>query len=111
MNKPTKQQFDDVPNCIRQAFSTRPFVNLPELSEMLQMDVKTLRKHISGGSLTFRTKGTGLVHRHRIFSFQDVANFLERLNNPILPLSENRIRVPRRRVSVGSATRAKRLYL
>lgn len=74
----TKPDVSNLPDVIRQAFYGRAALTLPEVAKVLEMDVKTLRKHVAAGDISFRIKGTGPSHVHRVFSILDVERFLSR---------------------------------
>lgn len=68
----------DIPSQILDAFQQRAFLGIPQLAPLLDMDIKTLRKHIAAGELVGRYKGTGTIQRTRVFTLADVVKFLRR---------------------------------
>jgi hypothetical protein len=74
--------YDDLPATIEAAFSGRTMLSAKELAAVLEMDPKTLRKHIENGDIAGRFKGTGRIRRHRVFTIADVAKFFRRPPEP-----------------------------
>lgn len=64
-----------VPDKVRAAFQDRSTLTVPELARSMEMDVKTLRRHIRDGQMPCHLKGTGSVRRHVVFTLSDVAAF------------------------------------
>lgn len=69
-------RYENLPEAIRQAFAEQALLPSPRIAKLLGMDLKTLRKHRENGDITARIKGTGRVHRHWVYSIDDVARFL-----------------------------------
>ncbi len=69
---------DAVPPTIEAAFSVHAMLGTQQVARLLEMDVKTLRKHIGAGELVGRLKGLGRKRRHRVFTLSDVTRFLNR---------------------------------
>lgn len=74
--------FDDLPATVQEAFQGRTMLTAKELASLLEMDPDTLRRHIKNGDIKGRTKGTGRVRRHWVFTIADVANYLRRTETP-----------------------------
>jgi hypothetical protein len=74
--------FDDLPATVQAAFQGRTMLTAKELASLLEMDPDTLRRHIKNGDIKGRTKGTGRVRRHWVFTIADVANYLRRTEAP-----------------------------
>lgn len=68
-----------IPAHIAEAFAGHATLGMPAVVSLLEMDVKTLVRHCDGGDIGFRYKGTGRLHRRRVFTLADVMGFLTRL--------------------------------
>ena len=67
-----------LPEPILAAFAGRTTLGIPELAPLLDMDVKTLRRHIEAGELVGRLKGTGRRRHHGRFCLADIERFWNR---------------------------------
>src|SRR5262245_19377179 len=68
---------DMLPQMVLDAFEGRATLTVPELCRAMEMDAKTLRKHIAAETLPVHVKGTGVARRHYVCTLPDVAAFYE----------------------------------
>jgi hypothetical protein len=80
---------DDLPETVRTAFAERTLLGAPEVARLLEIDPKTLRRHIANGDISFRVKGFGRVKPRRVFTITDIAKFLQ----PQLPISPQQMKM------------------
>jgi hypothetical protein len=73
--------YDDLPDAVRMAFSNRAVLSAPEIARLLEMDPKTLRRHLARGDITARQKGFGNICRRWVFTIADVAKYLRRIED------------------------------
>jgi hypothetical protein len=60
---------------LERGFAGRATVRIAEAAGLLNMTEKTLRRHVAGGSVTFRATGTGSVRMRREFALSDLLGF------------------------------------
>jgi hypothetical protein len=81
MNRPQTAQdraIGAVPAPIARYFDEHSTAGMPEMARLLEMDVKTLRKHVVAQELVGRFKGVGRIYRRRVFTLEDTLRFLNR---------------------------------
>lgn len=79
---PAAETVDNLPAPVLAAFAGRVSLTLTELAITIEIDAKTLRRHIAAGNLTGRRKGVGEKHVHRVFGLDDVRAFWTRIGSP-----------------------------
>jgi hypothetical protein len=62
---------------IEAAFGGRLTIGAPAAARLLDMDIKTLQRHVAAGNLVGRLKGLGRTRRHRVFTRDDITRFLQ----------------------------------
>jgi hypothetical protein len=67
-----------IPAPIAAYFAEHTTAGMPVMAALLEMDVKTLRRHVVAGELVGRIKGVGRVHPRRVFTLDDTIRFLTR---------------------------------
>jgi len=112
------EKFEDVPESIRTAFEGHPYLSAPKVAALLEMDIKTLRKHTDADDIRCRYKGIGVRRPHRVYTLADVAEFLRIMRmkrNPCVTGSDQHPSVtPSRHIgntsftSIPAATRGRR---
>ncbi len=65
----------EVPAAIASAFSRKPTLPPDAICELLNMDIKTLRRHVKAGNIRYVHKGVGERRQHREFTLDDVMGF------------------------------------
>lgn len=66
-------------SALEAAFAGRATIGVPELSALIPMHRETIARHIAAGNLTGRLKGLGRTRRRRVFTIQDVVQFMRRM--------------------------------
>jgi hypothetical protein len=59
---------------IEAAFAGRTTIGAPAAARLLDMDIKTLRRHVEAGNLVGRFKGLGRARHHRVFCRADLTS-------------------------------------
>lgn len=91
---PTLQDQDAA---IEAAFAGHVTIGAPAAARLLDMDIKTLQRHVAAGHLVGRLKGIGRSRRHRIFTRAAIRKFLEAPRDPtIFEIPEPRAAITRR---------------
>lgn len=70
----------DLPPRVVDAFADRVYLNVPELSNAMQLSRPTVRRYIDRGMLPFRLIGVGNRRKHRLFTLQDVKVLWRRIS-------------------------------
>lgn len=84
---------------LRLSFAGRPSVDMADLSKLLNLDQKTLLRHVRSGRLPFRSMGAGRKRIRRRFTMGDVLTFYGNLGTPAAERPRPaRARVPARPV-------------
>jgi hypothetical protein len=78
---------------LRQGFAGRPSVCMADLTKLLNLDEKTLLRHIRSGRLPFRPVGTGRKRIRRRFTMGDVLAFYGNLGTA-MPMRPRGVRLP-----------------
>lgn len=80
-----------LPTALARHFSAKATMSMSELAEILPMDRGTLKRHIEEGRLIGRHKGFGRVKPHRVFTEQDVVDFLRALEDVSIPIAASSV--------------------
>jgi hypothetical protein len=67
---------DEIPDRIRTAFAGRTYLNQTELADALEMNIKTVARHMDEGNLKYTEIGTGKVRPRRRSTLSQVLAFL-----------------------------------
>src|SRR6516165_4144542 len=93
----------DVPEPIRQAFQGRLFLNMGETAKLLAVNIKTLGKLIDAGSISYRQVGLGGLRPRRVFTAEDVVEFLAKQKRTGQPCRSLNQLAARSTASISSA--------
>jgi hypothetical protein len=66
----------EIPERIRQAFAGRTYLNQTELADALEMNIKTVARHMNEGNLKYTEVGTGKIRPRRKSTLSQVCAFL-----------------------------------
>jgi hypothetical protein len=75
----TEPRSDELPEPIRAAFTNRAFVSFREAAGLLEIHVKTLRRHCEAGDVVWHQRGLGIKIPRRVFTLADMAETFNRL--------------------------------
>lgn len=67
---------------LRQGFAGRPSIDMADLTKLLNLDEKTLLRHVRSGRLPYRSMGAGRKRIMRRFTMGDVLTFYLNLGTP-----------------------------
>ena len=66
----------EIPDRIRKAFAGRTYLNQTELADALEMNIKTVARHMDEGNLHYHEVGMGKVRPRRRSTLSQVCAFL-----------------------------------
>jgi hypothetical protein len=66
----------EIPERIRNAFAGRTSLNMGELADALELNIKTIQKHMDAGNLAYLVSGIGTVRPRRKSTLSQVIAFL-----------------------------------
>jgi hypothetical protein len=69
---------DEIPERIRKAFAGRTYLNQTELADALEMNIKTVARHMDEGNLKYTEVGMGKIRPRRRSTLSQVCAFLLR---------------------------------
>lgn len=67
---------DEIPERVRKAFAGRTYLNQTELADALEMNIKTVARHMDAGDLKSTTIGMGKQRPRRRSTLSQVLTFL-----------------------------------
>ncbi len=82
----------EVPAAIASAFSERPTLPPKAVCGLLNMDTKTLMRHVKAGNIRYVLKGFGERRQHREFTLEDIMGFLDKRTREECPSINRRAR-------------------
>jgi excisionase family DNA binding protein len=85
----TEQGIDEhLLRTLQEGFAGRPTVQFAEAAKLLNLNEKTLRRHVRRGSIAFRQTGLGKVRVRREFALRDLVQFYARALRRLGPTAE-----------------------